>query len=497
MLRDRVQAFVTDLLPAGDFWTSDASETFVRALGGVFEGIAEVADGLRDAIFPGKAERDVLLQWWDFIRSKCVGTPTDTEELRTAVLAAISSPPGHTIAGLRQIVAGQGLEFVELRHKLPVSSIPADVPFDVEPTGRIVEVWNAPILHNPELVRCVVREFAQAADLVRIVEPSTSLRQVGSTASEVALAWEHERDATTLHVTRTPGGVGTPVTEVLSLAPLEAVAAFDDLVGLTPDCIWSGQLSDPTGCSSLTAEGGAVLNVGNEPLVLRRARYSFDGVEGSAFAAADSAVGDAPDSTSFAVFFVARYNSFPSEDAVAGGKINASNIGWTLFLRPSAGQPVWMFRVRNTSSTGFDVPLTATSNTQGEWRAFVAIIDRTAQQVRFASDLESGTPVAVSGSISNTEVLRIGDSRINSIPIDGDVAMLAFASGTAIESLDPQTAAQALVSDFPDLAGAVSLDRIFDLDPALDVTDDVIEWRLERDFGSGPVAITPTHTATI
>lgn len=235
MLRDRVQAFVTDLLPAGDFWTSDASETFVRALGGVFEGIAEVADGLRDAIFPGKAERDVLLQWWDFIRSKCVGTPTDTEELRTAVLAAISSPPGHTIAGLRQIVAGQGLEFVELRHKLPVSSIPADVPFDVEPTGRILEVWNAPILHNPELVRCVVREFAQAADLVRLVAPETEWRQIdGLTAAESAFAWKYCPDAVAT-IQRRPS-VGDPVAET-AVVPLPAehgVLRGDEIFALDP-----------------------------------------------------------------------------------------------------------------------------------------------------------------------------------------------------------------------------------------------------------------------
>lgn len=179
-LIDRVRAYITDLLPSGDFWRSAAAQRFVNGLSGAVLPLAAFADSLRDEIFPGTAGRPVLLQWWEFIRITCAATPADTEDLREAVVSAISSPPGHTIAGLRQLVAGQGLRFVELDHLLPISNVPFLVPSPIDPHARILEVWNSPLLHNVELVRCIVREFAQAADLLRIISPESYWVEVGA-----------------------------------------------------------------------------------------------------------------------------------------------------------------------------------------------------------------------------------------------------------------------------------------------------------------------------
>ena len=212
----RIRSFVDDLLPAGDFWADEAAKTFAAALAGAVEPLAKFADGLRAAVFPGSADRSVLLQWWAFVRSDCAATPTDTEELRAAVIAAISSPPGHTIAGLRKLVAGQGLPFVELRHRLPISELPMPVPSPVNPHARILEVWNSPLLHNVDQVRCIVREFAQAADVLRFVAPRTEWRGNSDRADRNVFSWTHCPDSVVRFERRE--ALGGPLAESVSLA---------------------------------------------------------------------------------------------------------------------------------------------------------------------------------------------------------------------------------------------------------------------------------------
>jgi hypothetical protein len=489
-MKTRLVEFLRALLPDGVFWRMTATERYLQALAAAVEPLAQSVQDLAREIVPSTAGRDVLLQWWESVRSQCVGTPIDTEELREKVIAALGASPGHTPAGLQSLLDA-ALTSVEMSESLPVSNVPGDVPMDVEPTGRIIELWHMPLIDHAETVRCVARGYAPAGDELRIVAPDATFQTVGELANQQALAWKFARDPMDLVIRRVAGSDGaqtdttvelqdeTSLATIASLLSLAGstnlaedwlawhferdgvdatrqrhsreaeVAAFKAATGWTPSYMFFGRRTGMGG-EHLGLEGAAstVAATGLVGLLGTRA-YNFTGADGAAFAGGN--VGDISDDTSIAIVVLVRVRTFPSVTSVAVGKQDSASTftGWNLFLRPDASNQVWSFRLDPNPGSFVHVPLTATSNNLNEWRALVAIVDRKNGDVRFASDLESGTTIpAVTGLSIPSIPLRIGDSRPVALgtPIDGEVHLVAICEGAQVENSNPQSKALALRS---------------------------------------------------
>jgi hypothetical protein len=192
-LVDTISEAIRDYLPAGPFWRDAEAEKFVRGLARGVAGTAQLVDGLRDAIFPATADRPVLLQWWEFLRADCTDTPTDTEVLRARVLAILGAAPAYTFSGLAALV-GSYFPTAELRHNLTLSSIPASVPFPVDPNGRVLEIWYSPLLEDLAQMQCLIRQFAQAVDVLRFVAPDSQIVDGPLPGTDLAIHWQHGRD---------------------------------------------------------------------------------------------------------------------------------------------------------------------------------------------------------------------------------------------------------------------------------------------------------------
>lgn len=229
-------------------------------------------------------------------------------------------------------------------------------------------------------------------------------------------------------------------------APSAAVTVFENRLGLAPDCLFDGALSDPTGCTNLTAANGAAVAGGDQRRTFGAEVYAFDGTADQRFAAADTTTGDAPDDESFAVFAVVKVTSVDATSRGIAGKI-ASNDGWQLNISSS---DLLTFTAYHVSSAPFaiqNVMLTAASTTAGEWRTIVGVIDRVAEEVRFASDIEDGgaSVGSFTQTTENTGNLALGAGlTFANDSFFGDVGMLGIVTGSVVDGLDCFAAAKAL-----------------------------------------------------
>ena len=495
MARKRIEAFLTDLLPAGDFWTTEAVQTFVRALARGFEPAAQVVEGLRDAIFPGTAEREVLLQWWEYIRSRCTITPADTEDLRTAVLSAISSPPGHTFAGLQDLIRGQGLGFVILRHKLPIANIPAPVPFPVNPHARILEVWNPPLIHSPERVRCIVRDFSQAADFIRYLEPEGAWRAIGPTANDAAFIWKNVPNGR-VHARRV-FAAGDPRQE------LEAI------IGAPVTRLWlgDGQIIGAEPSERFRGRDGAGFNVNGPELgegsVFGTKTMLLDD-EAGFFEHEPSTVGDLPKDES-ATFICVAYAPPGTGDGMLISKIDVlvTPRGW--FLKFTTTGRV-LFRLDPLG--GANANLSTVEPVPPGWRVLVAQSDRTTNKMRLATDtavtIETDAPDPALPVETPDVPLRVGNSTTGE-GHEGHVYFIAELRGDAAE-LEPYSAARAIASAMqpfdatfalPSESGIARASEVLGIAGDEVLTGAAIEWAFDNDFGQGPIPVTPAQTTTI
>ncbi len=496
MARKRIGAFLTDLLPAGEFWTTEAVQTFVRALARAFEPAAQVVEGLRDAIFPGTAEREVLLQWWEYIRNRCTITPSNTEDLRAAVLSAISSPPGHTFAGLQDLIRGQGLGFVQLRHKLPISNIPAPVPFPVNPHARILEVWNPPLIHSPERVRCIVRDFSQSADFIRYLEPEGAWRAIGPTAYETAFIWRN-----------VPNGRVRARRVFVADDPRQELEA---IIGAPITRLWlgNGQVPGAEAGETVTAESGAAFGVAGPDLgsgsVLGTDTMRLPSAT-DAFIHAPTTVGDMPADESVTFVCVVHVPStLPSDEGILSkSDLSVAPRGWLLKFTASGSV---FFRL--DPAGGPNTNLSTLSPVSPGWRVLVAQSDRTTNIARLATDTEAAVEAPAPDPVLRTDTpavpLRVGNSS-NGAGYAGHIYFIAELRGDAAE-LDPHSAARAIASALfpfdttfalPSESGIARASEVLGIagDEVLSGTS--IEWAFDSDFGQGPIPVTPAHTTTI
>ncbi len=496
MARKRIEAFLTDLLPAGDFWTTAAVQTFIRAMARAFEPAAQVVEGLRDAIFPGSAEREILLQWWEYIRSRCTITPADTEDLRTAVLSAISSPPGHTFAGLQELVRGQGLGFVQLRHKLPIANIPTPVPFAVNPHARILEAWNPPLIHSPERVRCIVRDFSQSADFIRYLEPEGAWRAIGPTAHDTAFIWRN-----------VPNGRVRARRVFVADDPRQEL---EFIIGAPVTRLWlgNGQVLGAEAGETFITEGDAAFGVTGPEL----GSGSFLGTDTmhlpsstDALVHTPTTVGDMPADESVTFICVVHAPStIPSDEGILSkSDLSVAPRGWLLKFTASGAV---FFRL--DPAGGANTNLATVDPVSPGWRVLVAQSDRTANIARLATDTEATVEAPAPDPALRTDTpevpLRVGDSS-NGAGYTGHIYFIAELRGDAAE-LEPHLAARAIASALQPFDATFALPGESGIKRASEVlgitSDEVlsgtsIEWAFDSDFGQGPIPVTPAQTITI
>jgi hypothetical protein len=422
-MKTRLIEFLRALLPDGAFWRLPATERYLQALAAAVEPLAQRIHGLASEIIPSTADRAVLLQWWEAVRSGCVATPVDTEELREKVLSALGASPAHTPAGLQSLLDA-ALTAVELSESLPVSNVPGDVPMSIEPTGRILELWYMPLIEQPEAVRCVARGYAPAGDELRLVAPDARFGKVGELADEQAIFWRFARAPMDLVITRVAGSDGTQTETTVELSEETSTATLASLLSLagstniaddwlawrlerdgtlaipeqhsreaeiaaivaaasrTPEHVFFGRKTDSTG-AFLAAAGtaSAVAASGLVPVFDRV--FDFDGSEGAAFSCSDLTIGSVTES--LAVVIVVDIDA--STEGSAIGKMDGLfTAGWLIYLTSN----VWATIAANGPGDVAISGLTATSSTIGIKRVLALIFDFEANEMRFGSDLENG-----------------------------------------------------------------------------------------------------------
>lgn len=480
---DTLREVVRDLLPSGHFWLSEAVSSYVEAMAASFVEIVDFIEALPDTINPLTAARAVLVDWWEYVRSTCSATPTDTEELRDRVLAALAAPLSYTFQGLQAVVSANVPGTVVLRELPSLSEVPFDVPSDVNEHARILEVWFSPLLTNEAQLRCVLGDFAQAADALRLVSPDTTLHALGTLASQAAFRWVHAFAPADIAVDRVNGATGASssilysldqedsaetLATVLSIAggtdlaedwlswSMERdavqvsatrtnrdayVAAVEAALGRDVEHLFFGRLTGASG-EVLTLESTATQSpaVGLEAPFDRV--FEFSNLQDQAFRAPNNTIGNV--TSSLAGVLLVKLDA-TSTGAVIG-KMNGLAEGWVILIGPVPG--AWSLLVVNTALATGQVDLTATSSTLGVWRALAWIIDLPNLQVRFGSDLETGTTASLpAGTIeASATPMRIGDARIPASTvraIDGQVGPCMLLRGD-FTGVSAQALAQAV-----------------------------------------------------
>jgi hypothetical protein len=493
---DTLREVVRDLLPSGPFWLSDAVASYVEALAGAFVELVDFIESLPATLSPLTAARAVLVDWWEYMRSECSATPTDTEELRAKVLEALAAPPSYTFAGLQGVVSANVQGIVELRELPAVSDIPSDVPFDVNPHARILEAWYSSFLTSEAQLRCVLGVFAQAADTIRLVSPDTELRiHGGNLADERAMAWEHVILPMDLAIDRVSGATGVASGALYSLADephgvdtldnVLTVASATDLqedwfswhlerdadqisptrtsaddvldgletiTGLTFDEVFFGRRTgargewlDVDGAPTVGASTGLVGLLGDRA-------YKFTAVDDISFKADDQTIGEISDTESWLCVVVIKPTATVSTDVPACGKQDLFQViptprnGWQVWLRNSGNV---LLDLSDTAG-GTALSSVARTYTTNQWLTIVARINRTTQLAQVAHDAGAGAEASVAGMsyLCPAMPLRIGDSRVNRTQTapPADVHLVAFAHGAQVEAVSLQTLAAAITA---------------------------------------------------
>lgn len=493
---DTLREVVRDLLPSGPFWLSDAVASFVEALASAFVELVDFIESLPDTINPLTAGRDVLVDWWEYMRSECSATPTDTEELREKVLEALAAPPSYTFAGLQGVVSANVQGIVELRELPAVSDVPSDVPFDVNPHARILEAWYSPFLTSEAQLRCVLGVFAQAADTLRLLVPDTELRiHGGALADERAMAWRDVILPMDLAIDRVSGATGATSSALYALADephgidtldnVLSVAAGTDLQEdflswhLERDGAQLGRtrtsadavletLEEITGISfdevffgRRTGARGEWLDVDGSPNVgdttglvglLGTRAYQFTETNDMAYKASDHDIGEIPDDESWLVVVVVKPTDTLAADIPVCGKQDLFQViptprnGWQMWLR-SAGDMSLDLADTVGGTAASSVARTYTTNL---WLTMAARVNRTTELAQIGHDAGVGSEVSVDGLsyLCPAMPLRIGDSRVNRSQTapPAHVHLVAIARGAKAEAGGLQTICAAVTA---------------------------------------------------
>jgi hypothetical protein len=479
--KDTLREVIRDLLPSGPFWISDAVSSYVAALAEAFTAIVDFIDGLPAAINPRTAAYAVLVDWWDYIRSDCSATPSDTEELRAQVLEALAAPPSYTFAGLQGVVSANVPGIVELRELPAVSAVPFDVPCEINEHGRILDVWFSELITNEAQLRCVLGVFAQAADTLRLLSPDATLNVVDTEADEQALHWVHAWDPCDLALERVSGVDGSTSSETYTLteessaatladilgvagstelaedwfswhverdgtqlsetrtnrdAVIAVFAAIPALSGLEVEQIFFGRRTSAHG-EFLSAEGSAATAAASGLVDPFDRVYDFTNVNNEAFACQDLDLGE----ITSPLMVVALVDIDATTGGCVLGKMDGTlGPGWQIVLSSN----VFSFFVSHSPGDVELGPLTATSSTVGTKRVLVLIIDPTAK-IRFGSDLESATstPMPTGAVAAPTIPFRLGDASTFASSFNGRLGPVALFRGDMTGRV-PQTVAAAV-----------------------------------------------------
>jgi uncharacterized protein YmfQ (DUF2313 family) len=228
-----------------------------------------------------------------------------------------------------------------------------------------------------------------------------------------------------------------------------ALAAFRGAVGMSPSVLFLGHEADAVHNKYVSASGAAAAST---PTGVSEAfgtdAYDFDVSGGAVWSCDDLSLCSVPAAESRAFFMIVRPRATPVNGAYAGKQAGTSE-GWNILNNLLVPQVT----VRNEAlASTITMNLTATSAVQDAWRCICVVFDREDTELRFGSDLEAATPVALTAGRYGApdEPLRLGDSRtppstVNST--DCEIALFAEVQDSAA-SIDPQTAAAALLAAF-------------------------------------------------
>lgn len=466
MNRGLLRTFVDELIPRGFFWDGDPRERLIDALTDGFLPHATRANALRDEIHPDSAKRPVLVQWWDFLLPlQCRAIPADTEDLRAAVLGIIGLTGADTPAGLKGYIKSV-LPYARATDNLPVSQAAFEFPVEFEHTGRVLEVWHAPLIHPAETVRCVVRPVARGADELRLVVPDLELHAVDSRGDGVALRHTFIEHTSEIYAERA-ATVGGAATETATITPADRhgtklmsdifplVAAGDDVShqsfrfypqvdfgggdtqlaatkAKTPsvyvaedvldevvDYHWAGRKEDMVIGETLVVQATATEIEATTGLVsehgISEVALSFaDGTNDGWLASGDTSLGDLGDTSVgqptppiHTWFLVFRVNGgLPAANrGIIRKRFSGTTAGWELLLLTTGALFLRLAHVGGSNP----ITMSSTSYADGNWHVFGWRYDPPAMTLYAASDLDSEQSAAFGGADrTNTEAVTFG-----------------------------------------------------------------------------------------
>lgn len=230
-IQDDFRTFLRTLLFRGSWWEGDAVERFLDGIVRAFGDTVERIWTLPDAVAPFNAERPVLEQWYEYLAVvDCVAIPSDTEDLRTRVLALLAAESTAFFDGLERTVLAY-LPLIEINDLLPISALgwntsgdPAALvpPFPCDPWADVVEAWYPLDFVPREQVVCVLRPFIPGVAVVRPVAPSALFYGDPDSvfAGDWSLQWSEMRSSTELVLERRDTGTDN-LLETVTVDPVE------------------------------------------------------------------------------------------------------------------------------------------------------------------------------------------------------------------------------------------------------------------------------------
>jgi uncharacterized protein YmfQ (DUF2313 family) len=422
------------LLPPSGIWRLDPDSNIsklMRACGDELERVSGRAADLIEEADP-QTTTELLAEFERMLGLESTGT---TAERRARVVALLVRRQRCRPADFQQALApvlGQAVDDVVV--------IERGRDFAVA-VGDDAEIFRFFVYRDPDLPGDYNIEDAQL-----VIDAMTPSHTIGHAIESIDFLCDDEFSLCDRDILGEAGAAGGAVGYALRKS---AIAAFEAAVGHAPTLLFLGQEASLVTNEYVTASGTADVST---PTGVSEAfgtdAYDFDGSGGATWTCDDDSLAGVPTAESRAYFVILRARTLAAVAAICG-KQDGVGEGFNFVFDHTIG-----FRLtwKTELSAVVNMDLTATSSTANQWRCLCGVFDRVNNEVRFASDLESETPVSLPAErIQASGVpLRIGDSRTPPSTLqspNAEIGLIAEVQGD-VSGLDPQTVAAALLAAF-------------------------------------------------